>query len=134
VGTESYPMKKTPQTTDTYYQRQGMHNVLLFVPERLKSEIQREAADQQVSMRDLYLKAMANFIGKTNAAMSAGKLSEFTFRATLRRAQGERFQMWLDPAMAEQVEMLAEAAAVTQRAFCYSALLDTFNTSGETTS
>jgi len=121
-------MKTTKTTSATYYQREGMHNILLFVPERLKNEIQREAVEQEVSMRDLYLKAMATFIEKTTAALVAGKLSEFTFRATLRRAQGERFQMWLDPSMAEQVERLAAAAAVTQRAFCYSALLDTFNT------
>lgn len=128
-------MKKSDQTNDTYYQRQGMHNVLLFVPEQLKSEIQRTAAEQKVSMRDLYLKSMASFIEKAAAARSAGRLSEFTFRATLRRAQGERFQMWLEPDMAKQVEALADQAAVTQRAFCYSALLDTFKppSSGERT-
>lgn len=110
-----------------------MHNVLLFVPERLKSEIQREAAEQQVSMRDLYVKAITNFIGKTSAAQQAGRLADFNFRATLRRAQGERFQMWLDPALAEQVEKLADAAAVSRRAFCFTALLDTFNPPGEPT-
>lgn len=122
---------RKPSATISYYQQSGMNNVLLFVPERLKSEIHRASKEQAVSLRNLYLQAIAKFCCKASRAQASGTLSNITFRATLRRAQGNRFQMWLDIDTAAEVIRLSSAAAVTKRAYCYTALLHAFEYSGE---
>jgi len=108
-----------------------MHNVLLFVPEQLKMQIQQTAARSRLPMRSLYLQAMASFIDKADQVLRAGALPAVTFHATLRSEHAARFQMWLEAPMAADVHRLAAAASVSRRAFCYSALLDTFKIPGE---
>lgn len=107
-----------------YYESEGMNNVLLYVAAPLKKEFQQKAKHEGIPMRALYSEAIRRFVKKVDAANKKGEIERITFHATFKHPKAVKLQMWLDSELSDEVTRLCAKAAVTRRAFCYSALLN----------
>lgn len=99
-----------------------MSNIEITLPKPLKKTIVSRAQSENITLRDLYQRALREFIAQVEGANARGQLATFIFLARYTSPKASRLQMWLDRDLGARINRLAARAHVSRRAFCYTAL------------
>ncbi len=109
---------------ESYYQKNEMLNVYLWVPNNLKEAIKIYATSRNQSLQEVYKQVLSDFV----TSIERDGIASITFTATYKKEdKKQHLQMWLPAELGEKIKQHATDAHVTVRAFCYTALRHAFH-------
>jgi hypothetical protein len=106
----------------TYYQATGMTYVAIRVPRELKQLLSARVKASGQPFRYVCQEMIAAFAVRAEDARRADQLDRVAFMATYKDPAGPRIMLWMDGRLSRRLADLADAAHVSRRAFCYTAL------------
>ena len=118
-------------------------SIVIPVPKSLQSAIEVQRRIEGKTKRDLYLKALRDFIGMhegqdrrrmatPSLAKERRKDHSLVDMATYKYPDAPKLRIWADKPLADRVAELAKRACVSRRAFAYTAICNAFYNPQET--
>ena len=113
--------------SSSYPSRIDVISVHIMVPKPLKKAIVSRAQAENVTMSDIYHRALGEFVAQVEGAAARSQFGAVTFLAPYRKGPNVLLlQMWLDRALFARIDRLAKRAHISRPAFCYTALRASF--------
>jgi len=127
----------------SYYAQSDKVSIVFPVPKSLQAAIEAKHKSEGKTKRDLYLKALRDFIAiheghdrrrmaTLNPAKERRAHRSLVYMATYKYPDAPKLRIWADKPLADMVAELAKRACVSRRAFAYTAICNTFYNLQET--
>lgn len=97
-----------------------------MVSKPLKKAIQSRAHGENVTMSDIYHRALRAFVSQVEDVAARGQLGTVAFLATYKAPNVLVLQMLVDSGLIAQIDRFIKRAHVTRATFCYTALRAAF--------